>query len=294
MAASDLMTTAEVARYLRLKERKVYDLVQKRQIPCSRVTGKWLFPRHLIDLWVAESIELQPAGAAMPPPVVAGTHDPLLEWAMRESGCELALLTGGSEDGLQRLAAGKALIAATHILDARTGAYNIPAVRAHCRFSDLLLIEWAWREQGLVVAHGNPLKIKTLADLPVRKARVVCRQEGAGTQILFRQLLAKAGVAYDKLRVLEAPALNQTELATAILDRKADAGMAVMAAARRFRLGFLPLHRERVDLVLRRRDYFEPPVQALLAFARTTGFAAHAAELSGYDISALGRVVFNA
>ncbi len=290
---TDLMTTAEVAAYLRLKERKVYDLVRKRQIPCSRATGKWLFPRQLIDLWVAQQVELRPSGAGVAPPIVAGTHDPLLEWSLRESGCDLALHTGGSEDGLKRLAEHRAAVAAIHILDAGTGSYNLPAARALCPFPDLVMIEWAWRQQGLLVAADNPLSIAGLADLAGRRPRVVVRQEGAGTQILFRQLLAGAGLRYDDLDIVHQPALSQTELAAAIMDAKADCGMAVEAAARRFRLGFLPLHRERVDLVMRRRDYFEPPVQALLQFTRMPAFAAQARGFGGYDIAGTGRVVFN-
>jgi molybdate-binding protein len=185
-------------------------------------------------------------------------------------------------------------MAATHILDSATGAYNVAAARLLCRFPDLLLIEWAWRDQGLVVAPRNPLKIKALADLVARRPLVICRQEGAGTQILFRQLVARAGLAYERLNIVGTPALNQTEVATSILDGKADCGMAVRAVAHRFRLGFLPLHRERVDLAMRRRDYFEPPAQALLAFARTAAFATRVAELGGYEAAHVGRVVFNA
>ena len=81
------MTTREVAGYLRIKERKVYDLLRDKRIPSTRVTGKWLFPKHLIDQWVADGTEFP--DRAMPPPVLAGSHDPLLEWSLNESGCGL-------------------------------------------------------------------------------------------------------------------------------------------------------------------------------------------------------------
>ena len=87
------MNTAEVARYLDVQPRKIYELVGKGEIPCSRVTGKWLFPKSLIDLWVLQgNIYPHPLPAAPPPPVIAGSHDPLLAWAAGESGCELALV----------------------------------------------------------------------------------------------------------------------------------------------------------------------------------------------------------
>jgi excisionase family DNA binding protein len=290
----DLMTTAEVAAYLRLKERTIYELVRMRRIPCARVSGKWLFPRPLVDLWVAQNVEYAGPLPQSIPPVAAGTHDPLLEWALRESHCDLALLAGGSEDGLRRLAEGKAMLAAIHILDPESGDYNRPAIRSLAGVTDIVLIEWAWREQGLLAAPGNPLGLARIADLASRRPRIARRQEGAGTQTLFRHLVAQADLRYEDLDIVEPPALTQTDLAVAILEGRADCGLGVRAAARRFRLHFIPLHRERVDLAMRRRDYFEPAAQALLAFTRTPAFAAEAAVLGGYDVSATGRVNHNA
>ncbi|WP_249273194.1 helix-turn-helix domain-containing protein, partial [Halomonas sp. BC2] len=85
--SKEYLTTAEVAEYLRLKERKVYDLVRQGQIPCSRATGKLLFPRQHIDMWVLSHLEGDQAQRLPPPQVLAGSLDPLLEWAIRESGC---------------------------------------------------------------------------------------------------------------------------------------------------------------------------------------------------------------
>ena len=289
------MNTREVAEYLRIKERKVYDLVRAKRIPCSRVTGKWLFPRALIDLWVAHNTEYGPAGAAMRPAprVVAGSHDPLLDWAVRESQCGLALLTGGSLDGLRRLAAGEAMIAGMHVLDPDSGEYNLPVAREALSGRDVVLIEWARREQGLLTAPDNPLGLAGVADLRQRKARMIARQHEAGSQILLVHLLSEAGVKLAELRFLPQPALSESDLALAVLEGKADAGLAVRAVAQQFRLHFVPLHSERFDLAMRRRDFFEAPVQALLDFARGETFARRARELGGYDLARFGRVVWN-
>jgi|SRR5665213_2733760 len=292
--ARAFMTTAEIADYLRLKERKIYELVRLRRIPCSHVTGKLLFPKQAIDLWVAGHTEFDGPELRSPPPVAAGSHDLLWEWALRESGSELALLAGGSEDGLRRLAGGQAVVAGLHIVDPESGEYNIPSVRALRGMADIVLIEWAWRRQGLIVAPGNPHGIQSLADLAGKRLRVARRQDGAGAHTLFRYLLARAGLRYEDLNLLEAPALTETDLAAAVLDGNADCGLAIEAVAKRFRLIFIPLHRERFDLAMRRRDYFEPPVQAILRFARMPAFQAHAAELSGYELSGSGRVAYNA
>ena len=111
----DLLTTDEAATYLRLSERKLYELVANGAVPCTKVTGKWLFPKAALDRWLAAGL-LTPALAHAPaPPIVGGSHDPLLEWALRESGSGLASLPEGSEAGLRRLTRGEVMIAAIHL-----------------------------------------------------------------------------------------------------------------------------------------------------------------------------------
>jgi putative molybdopterin biosynthesis protein len=295
MDARELMTTKEVADYLRIKERKVYDLVRERRIPCLRVTGKWLFPKELVALWVLQNSEgVPPAKAARTrPPVVAGSHDPLLEWAVRESECELAVLFNGSLDGLQCFAQGKANCCGLHVFDPATGDYNRPIVARSLGGVDVVLMEWAWREQGLIVAPGNPHNIRELADLRRKTLRLVDRQEGAGSRLLFHHLLQAHGVDLAALHFAPLPARNETEVALAIQDGKADAGFAIAAVARQCRLDFVPLQRERYDMAIGRRDYFEPPFQRLLAFAHTARFTEKAGELGGYDVSGVGRITYN-
>jgi len=288
-----MMDTREVAAYLRLKERRVYDLVRTNALPHIRATGKLLFPKAQIDAWLAAKGSVPAPAAATAPPIIAGSHDPLLEWAVRDSRCGLALLSCGSSAGLDRLAQGQATIAAMHWLNPATGEYNVPQVRERLGTADVVVVEWARRVQGLLLAAGNPLGIEVLADLATKRARIAPRQPEAGSQHLFLQLLARAGIDQRSLRWLPRPLLAETDLAAAIHHGLADAGVAIEAAARAHGLAFIPLAVERLDLVVRRRDYFEPPLQALLAFLRTPGFLAHAKTLGGYDTATTGRVVFN-
>ncbi len=287
----DFMTTREVADYLRLKERRVYELVKRQEIPCTRVTGKWLFPRALIDLWLAEHA----GGAAQlpAPPVIAGSHDPLLDWAVKESGCGLALLPGGSLDGLKRFAEGGAVAAGLHLLDGDSGAFNLPALAGAGAGAGVVLLEWAWRQQGLVVAAGNPHGIAGLRDLRDKKLKVMGRQAAAGSHLLLAHLLGREGLSFDDLDVVAETARGETDLGLAVLEGRADAGLAIEAVAHSLKLGFVPLLRERYDLLLRRRDYFEAPLAALFAFARTEAFAARAARMGGYDVSGLGTTRYN-
>jgi putative molybdopterin biosynthesis protein len=285
------MTTREVADYLRVKERRVYELVRQRQIPCTRVTGKWLFPRTLIDLWLSQSTDR--TAPVTPPPVISGSHDPLLEWAVGASRCGLALNTEGSLDGLNRFLAGESVAAGIHLLDADTGTFNVAAVAQAAPGLGLVVLAWARREQGLVVAPGNPKGLKAVADLAREGVAVVRRQDGSGSHRLLGHLLERAGIAQDAVRFAPEVALNETELGMAILQGRADAGVAVRAAAAPLKLDFVPLRHEDFDLVMRRRDAFEPPLQRLFAFARTESFRRRAADLGGYDVSETGQVRFN-
>ncbi|HEX5796525.1 MAG TPA: helix-turn-helix transcriptional regulator, partial [Geminicoccaceae bacterium] len=163
----EFLTTKEVAALLRIKERKVYELVSDNAIPVSRVTGKLLFPREMIEAWVWQHADYASGteGLHGRPPVLAGSHDPLLEWALRESGSELAAFFDGSLDGLARLAAGKAIAAGLHVYEPEAEDWNRGHLGRAMAGMPVVLLEWAWRVQGLVVPQGNPKGIAGLADL---------------------------------------------------------------------------------------------------------------------------------
>ena len=287
------LTTREVADLLRVKERKIYELVAEQEIPVSRVTGKMLFPRDLVEAWVRRRVGLAAGAAdlAPPPPVLAGSHDPLLDWAIRESGSEIATFFGGSIDGLSRMAARKAFAAGMHVFDPQTGEFNRDVVANEFSNQPVVMIEWAWRIQGLVVASGNPKGLASAADLG--GVRFVPRQPEAGSYLLLRHLVAEAGIDLDTVVMLDPPARTEADVAQHVLEGRADAGLAVESVARMHRLDFIPLFRERYDLLVWRREYFEAPMQRLLAFCASVAFRRRATEIGGYDLSELGTVRYN-
>jgi excisionase family DNA binding protein len=287
------MNTKEVAEYLRLKERKVYDLVAHRQIPCTRVAGKWLFPRDLIDSWLRRSIEGLPPRMPYPdpPPIVAGSHDPLLDWAVRESGSGLALLFGGSLDGLERFARGEAAACGLHVFDPERGQYNVPLIEQRFGTEPVVLIEWAQREQGLIVATGNPLGITSLAEAAAK--RLAIRQKESGSYLLLDHLLKQNHLALCDFVTETVPLRSETEVAMAVAAGQADVGLGIAGATQQLPLDFVPLAEERYDLLVWRRSYFEPPLQRLLRFVNTPSFAEHARTTTGYRFDGLGHVHFN-
>ena len=250
----DYLTTREVAELLRVKERKIYELVSRREIPASRVTGKLLFPRDLLIAWIHRGVELDGSAHAPRPAVVAGSHDPLLEWAIRESGCELATFFDGSLDGLGRVAAGRALGAGMHVFEPATRGFNEAHVAERMPGEPVVLVEWARRAQGLVVPPGNPRGIAGVADLA--GTRLAPRQPDAGSRVLLDHLLAEAGLGGDDVELLAPPARSESDVAQLVAEGTADAGLGIEAVARQQRLDFVPLTEERYDLVLWRREFF--------------------------------------
>ena len=288
----DLLTTDEAATYLRLSERKLYELVANGAVPCTKVTGKWLFPKAALDRWLAAGL-LTPALAHAPaPPIVGGSHDPLLEWALRESASGLASLPEGSEAGLRRLARGEVAAAAIHLhrLDGDDELANCDAVASAAGLHDAVVIAVARREQGLVVAASNPLQLSDVASIVAKRARLALRPQGAGAQLLLLALVARAGIALDALALARPVCPTGADIAQAVRAGRADCGIATRAVAQAAGLDFVPLTWERFDLALRQRDYFLPGLQALFKFVRTTTFRDRASELSGYDVSEAGNV----
>jgi putative molybdopterin biosynthesis protein len=287
-----LLNVRELAAWLRLKERKVYDLVARGEIPHTRVGAKILFTPAEVERWLAaRAAGAGPRQAA--PPTIAGSHDPLLEWAVRESRCGLALLTQGSRDGLERLAAGEACAALLHLPHADLADFNREQAEAMLRGHDVALVEWARREQGLLVARGNPKRLATVGQLARRGVRVVLRQPGSGSRELLERLLERERVKPAALAASRETASTESDLASAIAAGQADAGFGARAAARLFNLDFVPIAVERLDLAVSRARWFDSPLQALWRFARSRRFAAHAQSLTGYDLANAGEVTWN-
>ena len=290
-----LFTTAEAASYLRLKERKIYEMVAEGTVPCTKVTGRWLFPKAELDHWLASSVT-RPAGLARPEPapIVGGSHDPLLEWALRESGCGLATLAVGSEAGLARFSAGETIAAAMHlhVLEDANADANVATMASRSDVQDMVMIAFCRREQGLLLAPGNPFKIGSIDDVIAKRARIAMRPKGAGAQLLLLALLHRAKTPLDKLASVGPVCPTGPDIAQAIRAGRADTGIATRSVANSAGLEFVSIVWEPFDLVMRQRDYFRPALQTLLKFLRSDGLTARAQEMGGYDLRDSGSVRF--
>ena len=225
--------------------------------------------------------------------VAIGSHDMILDVAASElrasdPGVTLASGNVGSMGGLIALRDGLCHLAGSHLLDPETGAYTLPYADQILAGRDIAIVRLVHRQQGLLVAPGNPLALTGVADLARPELRYVNRQRGAGTRVLLDYELARAGI--DPAGIVGYTREEPTHLAVAaaIAADRADCGMGVLAAARAFGLDFVPVTSEPYDLVLE-RDTLEHPVLApFWELLESPAFRSAVEALGGYDTAEMG------
>jgi molybdate-binding protein/DNA-binding transcriptional regulator YhcF (GntR family) len=224
---------------------------------------------------------------------VAGSHDLSLEllsgWTRGEA-VRVTWQPSSSLGGLFALASGDCDLAGCHLLDAESGEYNAPFVRRVLPGEPVDLITLAEREQGLIVATGNPLGIREVGDVARPGVRYVNRPRGAGTRVLLDHLLAGAAIAASAVVGYEREEPTHLAVAGAIAAGTADAGLGIGAAARALGLGFVPLARERYELALRPATAERVGVRSVLGALSNPAFAAAVEALDGYDTREMGGI----
>lgn len=294
----ELLNTKQVAGYLGINEKKVYYLAKAGKLPCTRVTGKWVFPRKLIDEWIEENSR----GVARSNReeqrdflLAAGSDDPSLGilrelYAARTKPASFFMATVGSSAGLAAIQAGVADFALAHLLDPKTGEYNLPFIQKTIP-SGAAVVPLFHRELGLVLRAGNPLGFRTLADLARTGVRIINRQQGSGTRHYLDQEFSRLGVDPTTIKGYDDCVPTHLEVGLKILRQEADAGMATKAAARLLGLDFIPLTQERFDIVIPKGRFFSPAIQTFLEIVGSREFRARVEAMGGYDTSESGRIL---
>ena len=146
---SEYFTTDELAEFLRIKPRKVYDLVSTDKVPYSRVMGKLLFSKSEISNWISGG-QNNISNQKNPPNILLGSHDPLLELAVKQSKSGIAMSFDGSTEGLERFKLNQGIASGLHIYDSDLESWNVPIVKKCLEKQDFVLMEWAKRDRGLI------------------------------------------------------------------------------------------------------------------------------------------------
>ena len=228
--------------------------------------------------------------------VVVGSHDLTLDLIAnllktRDPQVNLASSNVGSLGGLLALRKGNAHLAGSHLLDTESGEYNISYIDRYLPGVEVYLVNLVHREQGLLVAPGNPKCIKGLEDLSLGAVRFVNRQTGSGTRILLDWTLAQLGLDPTQINGYEREEYTHMAVAVDVLSGSADVGMGIHAAAQALGLDFIPVTTERYDLVIPKAHHNNPLVQGLLEVVATQEFKDQVMAMGGYDVRETGRII---
>jgi putative molybdopterin biosynthesis protein len=225
--------------------------------------------------------------------LAVGSHDvaiDLLAGALADRGLELVSANVGSIAGLVALRSGSTHLAGTHVLDAASGTYNTAAVRRYMPATRVALITFAQRSQGLIVAPGNPLGLRSLTDVAARRARYVNRQRDAGTRMLLDALLTRDGLTPAQIDGYDRLEFTHLAVAALVAEGSADCGLGILAAARALGCDFIPLASEPYELAVLAATLEDPRIATVIATMRDADLRAAIDALGGYDASYAGDV----
>jgi putative molybdopterin biosynthesis protein len=228
--------------------------------------------------------------------VVVGSHDITLDVIANllkkyHPNLTLASSNAGSLGGLLALRKGNAHLAGSHLLDPETGEYNTSYIRRYLPGVEVRLVNLVYREQGLIIARGNPKGIRGLGDLSRAEVSFVNRQAGSGTRVLLDWQLKKLGIVPRAINGYEREEYTHMAVAVDVLSGTADAGMAIYAAAQALGLDFLAVATERYDLVIPSVHFDGPLVQTLLEIITSREFKDQVMALGGYDVRDTGTLI---
>jgi molybdopterin molybdotransferase/putative molybdopterin biosynthesis protein len=264
-----------------------------------RADGLLVVPAPLEGHHAGEEVEvrlLRGVGEIERTIVATGSHDLVLDLAasaLRASDPAIALASSnvGSLAGLAALRDGLCHVAGSHLLDPDTGEYTLPWIERLMPGRALAVVRLTHREQGLIVAPGNPLGLEGIGDLTRPGLRYVNRQRGAGTRVLLDHLLDAEGIEPNQVGGYAREEHTHLAVAAAVAAGRADCGLGVLAAARAFSLNFVPVTKEPYDLVLDRSSLESELLAPLWDLLASDQFRAQVDALGGYDTTEMGRPI---
>ncbi|MGB0203633.1 MAG: substrate-binding domain-containing protein [Neptuniibacter sp.] len=290
------LNVRQLSEYLHLNEKKVYAMAAEGEIPATKLTGKWLFPKSLVDRWLLESCH---GGIMADRLLLAGSDDPLLQAAANRLTQKLktkalfSYTVTGTKLGLDLLGQGHADACAIHWGRMEESEVRHPALlQRYSQSKHWVLVHLFCRSQGLIVRDADQFRFETTNDALDCSTRWVVRQEGAGSQRFLNEWLAGQAIPYDSLTVNHT-AYSEREVASLIAKGEADIGPGTLSAAREFGLGFIHVCNESFDLVVPRNVYFRNLLQQLFEFLQSIEGIELASHLQGYDLSRCGRMVWS-
>jgi putative molybdopterin biosynthesis protein len=230
--------------------------------------------------------------------IIIGSHDLVLDILRNELQTNwpefrLASFHTGSMGGLLALKQDITHLATSHLLDVESGEYNFPYLKRILSGHRLVVVNMAYRQQGFMVAKGNPKQILEIKDLVRDDVRYINRQKGSGTRVLLDYLLQEDDVSPIAIQGYNQEEFTHLMIASAVANNRADAGLGIFSAARAFELDFIPLIKERYDLIIPEKYIDNRGIIKILEIMKTNHFKEQVAQLGGYDLSECGNILLD-
>lgn len=295
-------TPDEIAKLFKISKHTVYELIKRGELRAFKVGNKMRIEQNEIERFKGQDRSTnqkayqqleQYTGSIH----IAGSHDFLIEHLIKYVSKQADFLSLhpsyiGSLEGLLMLYRGNCDVAAVHLLDPSSGEYNLPFIKMFFVHEPLTVLRLASREQGFIVAKGNPKEIQGFQDLARADITFVNRQKGAGTRFLLDYCLAKEKILPSSIKGYGTEEWNHLSTASHIARGIADAALGIRSAAEQLDLDFIPVKHEHFDLIFRWTPQNEAALLHLLDLIQLTSFKESVKELGGYDTTDFGKIIF--
>lgn len=295
-------TPDEIAKMFKIAKNTVYELIKRGELHAFKVGNKMRIVESEVRRFKEAgrpSSALQSASIPYQDQLVhiAGSHDFLIEQLIKYiTGQSPAIMIQptyiGSLEGLMMLYKGSCDIAAVHLLDPTSKEYNLPFIKQLFIHERITVIRLAGREQGLITAKGNPKSINSIKDLTRNDIRFVNRQKGSGTRFLLDSLVADEKINPLHISGYDLEEWNHLATASYISGGIADVTFGIRSAACKLNLHFIPIAKEKFDLVLRWTNKNEKALEHLIDILQLTNFKESIRNAEGYDASELGQIIY--
>ena len=302
-------TPEEVAKLLKITRFTVYEMIKRGDLPAYRIGRKVRVEAPDLEVYIHKSKSLSPAAATgpeakLPLPSAAPVdtiifcgQDVILDIVTRHLEREVAGIRFlrnyvGSMEGLLALYRGTANAVTAHLWDSDTDTYNLPYVRRLLPGHSTVMINLAYRMAGFYVAKGNPRQLTTWRDLTAPGITIVNRERGSGARVLLDEKLKVHAIDRHSLPGYDHEQMSHLAVASSVARGEADVGVGIEKVALQVSgIDFIPLQKERYDLIVRKEEFSQPPFQALLSILRSRAFQSEVAGLGGYDLSQTGKIL---
>ncbi|HOP30325.1 MAG TPA: helix-turn-helix transcriptional regulator [Spirochaetota bacterium] len=298
------MSTREVADYLGINEKQVYALIKAKSIPCTRVTGKWVFPKRLIDRWITTSalkegpVIDESARSASEDLFAAGSNDPVLDIVINhmkngDPGTHIFSSVTGSTEGLRLLGTGLTDIAWCHLANPVTGEYDLDMLASLIPHKKIAIVHLFQRELGFLLPPDSKEKTMNFSIIAENKLRFVNRQGGSGTRVVTDKILAEENINRESIDGYISEVNTHLEVGLMIINGECHTGIATSAIAKILGLKFIPLIKENFDMVVLQETFFRDEVQNFIETLNSDSFRKMVSHLGNYDFNRSGKIIFS-